>query len=170
MNSLDPLTCEPDNSWAQRFTTQQLIDSHNHLVSVGMPNSNAVRLLRDEINLRARIACKLRAQGVALDNFDPNELRDWHGRWTDGNVTGTFATNPNQVPGNKSGILARIESVLQKFGEKIRDTVTDHSTPLERGNEPHPFGIEIPRSFGELVNRAIHHPFAGMEVLGKLSQ
>src|SRR5215472_4166636 len=106
MNSLDPLTPEPDNSWAQRFTTQQLIDSHNHLVSVGMPNSNAVRLLRGEINLRARIARKLRAQGVALDNFDPNELRDWHGRWTtEDNADDSKTSAPSQtyklVPGEQ---------------------------------------------------------------------
>src|SRR5215472_3373953 len=133
MNSLDPLTPEPDNSWAQRFTTQQLIDSHNHLVSVGMPNSRAVRLLRGEINLRARIARKLRAQGVALDNFDPNELRDWHGRWTtEENASDSKTNSPAKADSNTNSNDQKPEEKLpqaelrpfttrEKIAAKLRD-------------------------------------------------
>src|ERR1700747_1405722 len=100
MNHPDSFTFKPsDSAHFAPSTIKQLMATHSHLVSMGLANSRAAWLVRSEINLRFEVRRRLEAQGIALANYDPDEPRDWHGRWTTEDNAGNPKTNsPSQPP------------------------------------------------------------------------
>ncbi len=105
--------------------TSELIERHARLVAVGLPNCRAAQGLRREIQRRKALdSQRIAANWVPLANYDADERRDDDGKWTAGaGHTGTFATNPTEIPKQHSGIFATIGKALQKAGEKVRDEV-----------------------------------------------
>lgn len=99
-----PITAARNANTRALKTLKELLARLWHFESVGLGNCQAAQRTRRELNEQLLI----QSAALANANFNTNELRDWHGRWTT-NATGA-ATNrssqtnkppPTKSPANK---------------------------------------------------------------------